>query len=414
MTAVTIPPELAAEVEAALAEGGARLAAYRQDVDPHDHVLNLDAGDVCEVVGPAAGGTLHVVRGGVASSYLDAWALVGSVDGGPRPDFGRDVLVLNGDKRVIGQCGTYINDHGGALVIDCAEHTGTATRWALLPPLPQPAQDAPSAPLPATATPDPALGDAEGDSDAADVSQRALRNRPLVTCPRCGRTRPWTDGRSKAAGDDVDEVWCQTCSHEFPLPDPIPPGRWRTGTHWHAASGALATIVEAGAGDPHPDGRRDDDRLIGAIPAEDAARAVEAVNRVERYRARLEQPCGECHPCDAPALKAEVERLAAELERCAMPEGELVRKLDATVDERDQAREALRRIAAHAPKTRSGAGDTFGIAEAALAAPTTHWTARTASAAEVERLRAALQRIADDEQRIVGPDIASGALAGGS
>lgn len=58
---------------------------------------------------------------------------------------------------------------------------GDGYAWSVLRvPLPhdeEPAQDAPSAPLPATATPDPALGDAEGDSDAADdVSQRALRN----------------------------------------------------------------------------------------------------------------------------------------------------------------------------------------------------------------------------------------------
>jgi hypothetical protein len=43
-------------------------------------------------------------------------------------------------------------------------------------------------------------------------------------------------------------------------------------------------------------------------------------------------------------------------------------------------------------------------------------TERDEARAEAERLRAALQRIADldDEQRIVAPDIASGALAGGS
>jgi hypothetical protein len=116
---VPIPAELAADVKA-------RPEAYRPDVEPGVQVLDLHRG--VEVIVRAAEFSRSAVH--------CAWALIGSVDGGPRPDFGSDVLVLNGSKRVIGQCGTYINDQDGALVIDCAEHTGTATRWALLPPEP--------------------------------------------------------------------------------------------------------------------------------------------------------------------------------------------------------------------------------------------------------------------------------------
>jgi predicted RNA-binding Zn-ribbon protein involved in translation (DUF1610 family) len=50
-------------------------------------------------------------------------------------------------------------------------------------------------------------------------------------CPRCGRVAPWTDGQSRAAGDETDEIWCQNCGAETPLtacaPTPIPaPVRW--------------------------------------------------------------------------------------------------------------------------------------------------------------------------------------------
>lgn len=40
---------------------------------------------------------------------------------------------------------------------------------------------------------------------------------PVFTCPSCDRSAPWTDGRSKEAGDEVDEFWCQTCGTESPL-----------------------------------------------------------------------------------------------------------------------------------------------------------------------------------------------------
>jgi hypothetical protein len=38
------------------------------------------------------------------------------------------------------------------------------------------------------------------------------------TCQSCYRSGPWTDGQSAAAGDPVDEYWCQTCGEEQPLP----------------------------------------------------------------------------------------------------------------------------------------------------------------------------------------------------
>jgi len=39
----------------------------------------------------------------------------------------------------------------------------------------------------------------------------------LYECPQCCRVAPWTDGRSIAAGDGVDEYWCQTCGAEVPV-----------------------------------------------------------------------------------------------------------------------------------------------------------------------------------------------------
>jgi hypothetical protein len=33
-------------------------------------------------------------------------------------------------------------------------------------------------------------------------------------CPECYRVAEWTDGQAVAAGDPVDEFWCQTCGAE--------------------------------------------------------------------------------------------------------------------------------------------------------------------------------------------------------
>lgn len=42
----------------------------------------------------------------------------------------------------------------------------------------------------------------------------------VYRCPRCDRVAPWTDGQSREAGDETDEIWCQTCGAETPLPAP--------------------------------------------------------------------------------------------------------------------------------------------------------------------------------------------------
>jgi protein gp37 len=38
-------------------------------------------------------------------------------------------------------------------------------------------------------------------------------------CPRCSQRLPWTDGRDRRHGDEVDEYWCQHCGQESPLAD---------------------------------------------------------------------------------------------------------------------------------------------------------------------------------------------------
>jgi hypothetical protein len=244
--------------------------------------------------------------------------------------------------------------------------------------------------------------------------------------------------------------------------DPTPPGRWRTGTHWHAASGVLATVVESGVGEPAADGRRDDDRLIGSLLAADATLVVDAVNGVrsahargqeiadqrdvaratrdtyrvdrdrwradatearrERDEARAEvdrltrdlatlKRTYDATDRDSERGRAEVERLRAELERCAAPEGELTRQILATCDERDRARMALEHIAAMAPVTQSAAtGQPWDIAAQALARRGTHWTSPkfgvAALSAERDRYRDALRAVAT-----AGPEYDLAALA---
>jgi predicted RNA-binding Zn-ribbon protein involved in translation (DUF1610 family) len=36
-------------------------------------------------------------------------------------------------------------------------------------------------------------------------------------CPRCENWGAWTDGQSRATGQEVDEYWCQKCGKESPL-----------------------------------------------------------------------------------------------------------------------------------------------------------------------------------------------------
>ncbi|MEU8829365.1 hypothetical protein [Streptomyces sp900116325] len=39
----------------------------------------------------------------------------------------------------------------------------------------------------------------------------------LYECPTCCRVAPWTDGRMRKHGDEIDEYWCQVCGTEVPL-----------------------------------------------------------------------------------------------------------------------------------------------------------------------------------------------------
>lgn len=41
----------------------------------------------------------------------------------------------------------------------------------------------------------------------------------VFECPICGLAARWTDGRSKRAGDEVNEYWCVRCGEETPLTD---------------------------------------------------------------------------------------------------------------------------------------------------------------------------------------------------
>ncbi len=36
-------------------------------------------------------------------------------------------------------------------------------------------------------------------------------SRPIIMCPHCRHDTPWINGRVKAAGDEIDEIWCVVC-----------------------------------------------------------------------------------------------------------------------------------------------------------------------------------------------------------
>ena len=46
-----------------------------------------------------------------------------------------------------------------------------------------------------------------------------MPNDTTITCPRCERSAPWTDG-IPADEPGGPQVWCQTCGHEFAHPHP--------------------------------------------------------------------------------------------------------------------------------------------------------------------------------------------------
>jgi hypothetical protein len=311
VTAVTIPRELADDV-------AARPEAYRPHAEPHEQVLNLHAGDVCEVIGPADG-LLHVMRAGLAFTVLEAWALVGSVDGGPRPEVGQRVLVLAWEQRTLeGQrrppsverviC---LCDEPGPMrgeitttwaADDDVQGGYYVTRWALLPPAAEP--------------------------DVAEVVERIQRaaaadtRGPYVPVIEPADARCWVCNEpDHGQCPECAEALCQgqdaECSQPVNLPD-VEPRRWRTGISWGAAASQMATLVEEGTGEPDEDGRRPDDRLVGALPADDAELVVDAVNArsagIDTKRWALRE---ELDDADAATIKAWRERddALAEVER---------------------------------------------------------------------------------------------------
>lgn len=61
---------------------------------------------------------------------------------------------------------------------------------------------------------------------------------------------------------------------------------WRVGNSWGSKPNAvLVTIVQEGTGAPDPDGRRDDDVLVGCASPVYAERIVNSVNAMEALEA---------------------------------------------------------------------------------------------------------------------------------
>jgi hypothetical protein len=240
--------------------------------------------------------------------HATAWALVGSVDGGPRPDVGDRVLVLGappGGGTAVGHvgvvssvpdapaCGDWHGDDEGAVLVafdpgipSTLGGRTTATRvsrWAILPPAP-------------------------------DAEPRVIHEARIIDV-----------GPHPHGIGTIESV------------APAPPGPWRVGLSWGR------TIVESGTGAPDEQGRRPDDRLVGVVETRaDAERIVYAVN----LSMREEAPTQDAYDAACRALEKHRAR-ALELER-----------------ERNRYRVALERIAPGA-----GAGDSGvlgGIAREAL------------------------------------------------
>jgi hypothetical protein len=68
----------------------------------------------------------------------------------------------------------------------------------------------------------------------------------------------------------------------------MPDRPWRLGARWAAHDGPMVTIAETGTGPPDEQGRRDDDRLIGALPPGAAALAVRLANERPELRPAIE------------------------------------------------------------------------------------------------------------------------------
>lgn len=135
---VTLPAELLEDV-------AAHPDRYRPATQQDAEVLVL-AGERAGTVGRAIGGDLGRVAVDLdwpVGGWLEdapAWALVGSVDGGPRPDIGDRVLVLA--TREIDEDAPFAarivpGGDGGTLQVDAGDAWFSGvTRWALLPAAP--------------------------------------------------------------------------------------------------------------------------------------------------------------------------------------------------------------------------------------------------------------------------------------
>jgi hypothetical protein len=374
MTAVTIPPEVLDDV-------AAWRGAYRPIVLRGQPVLARVRGGgwIQGTMSRLDGDRARVFRSelavpdapmGSAVETCDAWLAVGSVDGGPRPEVGARVLVLDGTRPGrVARCANPGSAHTTIEVEDPQSGGGVsdATRWALLPDAtePEPAQDAPSAPLPATATPvtEPAEHECTPDRvcrvcggpgrlaaespDVGDVVERIQRaaaadeRGPYVPIPEAViGDRAWlrrgpairltADEEARwRAGEPTFGDMLGAMERQRDDADPIPPGRWRQGSHaprnlW--VGGAYPEGVDVG--------RMDTPEL--------AAYVVEAVNARARHDRDLEAARRHADQLGAGRIVAEGERRDALRERGdALAE---VARLRARVAELEEAEED-RRIA---------------------------------------------------------------------
>jgi hypothetical protein len=403
MTAVTIPPELAAE-----------LRDHRPEVAIGAEVLGAlpnGKGIAGRVVSLGDGGDpqwIEVDHGG-GSRALSAWLLVGSVgvdDDHPvkvgdrvlalchdgRCDVRNPCVVVDGPKPMFDQV-AYPHDPAAPLVLDANNCLRRIDRWALLPDAAEPdgwltrehectpdrvcrVCGGPGRPAAAPGHPGLSLDELRTVTEHASATLAAeaatelcgstfaliMRgdgesHRGELACTFPAGHPPIVDADGTAWGHGVRDGQARWTDRADLRDATIPPGRWRQGGH------AKRNLW---VGPPRPHGvdvgRMDTPEL--------AAYVVDAVNRVDEA-ARL-------------ALK-----WCAERDEARERHEQLVESLCRLIPEED--------------------GD-----DVAVEAVIIRWV--TAKVAEVERLRVALQRIADldDEQRIVGPDIASGALAGDS
>jgi hypothetical protein len=294
MIAVTIPPELAADV-------AARPEAYRPPAAVDAEVLVLlertppptedAAGMTGHSCGPygSSGECLAVDLGPLSgAAAARAWALVGSVDGGPRPEVGQHVLVrvhpIGGPAHDQTIPVTVLEaPDEGPIVVDLSGHGHPYERswWALLP-------------------------------DSAESDE----------CGVCG-------GRLDRGHPDglCAEPTGQLVGFE-PLPDAIPPGRWRQGSH------APRNLWIGGAYPEGVDVGRMDTPELAAYVVEAVNARLEAVAELARRDALL---------TEARAERDEARRLADKLEG-VLAHNNVNRARERA--ERDEARAEVERLRA--------------------------------------------------------------------